>query len=69
MTKINPRITAKCHAHLQTLTKTPVKFKKDPDNIVGGVAFIRLDTICEDIMSPDSDERAEDNCIEWWEKG
>ena len=23
------RITAKCHAHLQTLTKTPAKFQKD----------------------------------------
>ena len=30
MTKINLRITAKRHAHLQTLTKTPVKFQKDP---------------------------------------
>ena len=24
------RITAKRHAHLQTLTKTPAKFQKDP---------------------------------------
>ena len=45
--KNNLRITAKPHAHLQTLTKPPVKFQKDPDKIVGEVAFIRLDTICD----------------------
>ena len=31
------RITAKWHAHLQNLTKTPAKFQKDPSKIVGGV--------------------------------
>ena len=34
----NLRITAKPHAHLQTLKKTPAKFQKDPAKIVG-VAF------------------------------
>ena len=29
------------HAHLQTLTKTPAKFRIDPGKIVGGVAFTR----------------------------
>ena len=46
MTKINLRITAKPHAHLQTLTKTPAKFPKDTTKMVG-VAFTRLDTICD----------------------
>ena len=41
------RITAKCHVHLQTLTKTPVKFKKDLDKIEGGVAFTIFDTVCD----------------------
>ena len=45
MTKINLRNTAKFHAHLHTLTKTLVKFQKDPDK-VAGVAFTRLDMIC-----------------------
>ena len=30
VTKINLRNTAKCHAYLHTLTKTPAKFKRDP---------------------------------------
>ena len=29
VSKINLRITAKPHAHIQTLTKTPAKFQKD----------------------------------------
>ena len=29
----------KCHAHFQSLTKTPVKFQKDWDKIVEGVAL------------------------------
>ena len=41
MTKINLRIISKCHAHLQSLTKTPVKFQKDWDKIVGGVALTK----------------------------
>ena len=41
MTKINLRFISKCHAHLQSLTKTPVKFQKDWDKIVGGVALTR----------------------------
>ena len=45
VTKINQRITVIPQAHLQTLTKTPAKFLKDPVKIVGGVAFARLDTI------------------------
>ena len=41
------RITAKSHAHIQTLTKTPAKFQKDPAKIVGGVAFTRYPmTLC-----------------------
>ena len=36
VTKINLRITAKRHAHLQTLTKTSAKFQKDLTKIVGG---------------------------------
>ena len=36
--KVNRRITAICHAHLQALTKTPAKFQKDLGIIVGGVA-------------------------------
>ena len=39
--KINLRVISKCHAHLQSLTKTPVKFQKDWDKIVGGVALTR----------------------------
>ena len=38
--QINLRITAKCHAHLQTLTKTPAKFQKDLAKIVE-VVFTR----------------------------
>ena len=30
MTKFHLKITAKRHAHLQTLTVSPAKFKKDP---------------------------------------
>ena len=46
LTKINLRITAKRHAHLQTLKKkTPAKFQKDLVRTVGAVAFTRLDTI------------------------
>ena len=41
VTKINLRITTKCHSHLQTLTKTPAMFKKDPVKTVGGFAFTR----------------------------
>ena len=42
MTKNNLRITAKHHAHLQTLTKTPAKLKKDRAKTIGGVAFARV---------------------------
>ena len=41
VTKINLRVISKCHAHLQSLTKTPVKFQKDWDKIVGGVALTK----------------------------
>ena len=41
VTKINLRVISKCHAHLQSLTKTPVKFQKDCDKIVGGVALTK----------------------------
>ena len=42
VTKIIARITAKRHAHLQTLTKTYAKLKKkDPATILGGVAVTR----------------------------
>ena len=37
VTKINLRIISKPHAHLQTMTKTPVKFQKDRHKTVGGV--------------------------------
>ena len=41
VTKINLRVMSKCHAHLQSLTKTPVKFQKDWEKIVGGVALTK----------------------------
>ena len=44
VTKLNLRITANCHEHIQILTKTPAKFKKkDSTNskLVGGVAFTK----------------------------
>ena len=44
----NLRIKAKCHGHLHTLIKIPAKFQNDPDEIVGGVAFTRLDVICDE---------------------
>ena len=40
--KNNRRKTGKRHTHLQTLTKTPAKFLKDPAKTVGGVAFTRF---------------------------
>ena len=46
MTTINSRITVKCRAYLQTLTKTPAKFQKDPSKIVGGVEFTKV-SICQ----------------------
>ena len=42
VTKVNPMRLAKRHAHLQTLTQIPAKFRKDPAKTVGGVAFTRL---------------------------
>ena len=39
--EINLRVISKCHAHLQSMTKTPVEFQKDWDTIVGGVALTR----------------------------
>ena len=39
--KINLRIISKPHAHLQTMTKTPVKFQKDWHKTAGGVAHTR----------------------------
>ena len=44
---INLSITAKCHAHLQTLTKTAAKFQKYPVKLIGGVGLTRLDKICD----------------------
>ena len=41
VTKLILRVISKCHAHLQSLTKTPVKFQKDWDKIVGGVALTK----------------------------
>ena len=41
VTKINLRVISKYHAHLQSLTKIPVKFQKDWDKIVGGVALTK----------------------------
>ena len=41
VTKITLRVISKCHVHFQSLTKTPVKFQKDWDKIVGGVALTR----------------------------
>ena len=38
---MNLRITAKRHAHFQSLTKTLAKFQKDPPKTQGGVAFTR----------------------------
>ena len=39
--KNNLRVISKCPARLQSLTKTHVKFQKDWDKIVGGVALTR----------------------------
>ena len=39
--KINLRVTSKPHSHLQTMTKTSVKFQKDQHKAVGGVAHTR----------------------------
>ena len=48
VTKIILRITATRHAHLQTITKQNLQIvKKDPAKTVGGVAFTRLDIICD----------------------
>ena len=41
VTKINLRVISECLAHFLSLTKTPVKFQKDWDKIVGGVALIK----------------------------
>ena len=38
VTKNNLRIISKPHAYFQTMTKTPVKFKKNRYKTVGGVA-------------------------------
>ena len=43
--KINLRITAKTHAHRQTLSKTHEKIQKDPAKILV-VAFTRVDIFC-----------------------
>ena len=42
VTNINLRVTAKHHAHLQTLTKTPTTFQKDPAKTVAEVAVTRF---------------------------
>ena len=56
VTKINLRVISKCHAHLQSLTKTPVKFQKDWDKIVGGVALTRyLMAIASVVVEPKID--------------
>ena len=60
VTKINLRITTKPRAYLQTLTKTPVKFQKDLDKIVG-VAFTRWDIICDG--EPDGQTGTQGNTI------
>ena len=39
--KKNMRIISKPHAHLQTMTETSVRFKKDWHKTVGGVAHTR----------------------------
>ena len=39
--KNNLRIISKPHAHFQTMTKTPVKFRKNRHKTVGGVAHTR----------------------------
>ena len=65
-TKINPRITAKRLAHLQTMMKTYANFQKDTALTVGRVAFTRFcdgqsdgqtvrRTHGENNMSPDPD--------------
>ena len=41
VTKINPRIAAKCHAYLQTISKIPATFEIDLGKIVRGVASTR----------------------------
>ena len=41
VSKINLRIISKPHAHLQSMTKTSVKFQKNWNKTVGGVAHTR----------------------------
>ena len=56
VTKINLKVISICHAHLQSLTKTPVKFQKDWDKIVGGVALTRyLMYISSVVVEPKND--------------
>ena len=63
MTKINLRITAKPHAHSQTLTKTHAKFQKDPAKSVGGVAFTRLYTIFDGQSNRQTDAQGKTICL------
>ena len=55
MTKINLKVISKCHAHLQSLTKTPVKFQKDWDKIVGVVLTRYLMYISSVVVEPKND--------------
>ena len=41
MSKINLRIISKLHAHLQSMAKATVKFQKNWNKIVGGIACTR----------------------------
>ena len=41
VTKYNLSFISKPHAHLQTMTKTPVKVQKNRHKTVGGVAHTR----------------------------
>ena len=41
VTKDNLMIISKSHAHSKTITKTPVKFRKNWHKTVGGVAYTR----------------------------
>ena len=60
VTKVILRITAKRHAHLQTLTKTPAKLIKDPAKTVKGVAFRRF---CDGLMDRETDAQGNKICL------
>ena len=41
---------SKPHAHLQTMNKTPTKFQKDQDKMLGGVVLTKYPPIVSDML-------------------